>query len=261
MNSNNTTSNNLKINTMGLSFRGLLKRPAFWLGMLLTVVVFSVLINLGFWQLSRAEEKQQLEQHLSDYANRERIPLTELEINKQAYVTGLPVKASLSPVDEKYLLLDNQTYEGRVGYLAYQLMQLENDQYALVERGFVEASKMRSELPNVDWIEDPVSIKARLYQKSANPLSQDLHFELGSPHRIQNLNIEQLEQQWGVRIAPYVIQPQMETWPYPQPWQPIPLKAEKHLGYAVQWFSMAGALCLLSLWVLIRALRKGVHHE
>lgn len=179
----------------------------------------------------------------------------------QGSLTGRRVQGLLTPIAGKTLLLDNQTFEGQVGYLAYQLVQQSDTTYALMERGFVAAAQARSELPEVVWMSEPLYMQARLYQKSLNPLSHDLHLEAGTPHRIQNLNIEALAQMWSLDIAPYVIQPQMDKWPYPQPWRPVSLSSDKHFGYAVQWFAMAVALCLLSGWVFFKALRKGVSDE
>lgn len=258
MNSNNTTSNNLKMNTMRLSFGYLLQRPSFWLALVLTVVGFSLLINLGLWQLSRAEEKVQLEQALSARENVSPISLDAVSSLGEPYLTGVYVEANLVPQAGKYLLLDNQTYLGQVGYLAYQLVTSEQQQSLLLERGFIAHKGSRTELPQVSWLDESMEITGRLYQRSLNPLSHDLMPEFGlSAIRVQNVNIEQLEQLWEQDIAPYILQPQLGEWPYPQPWQPLPMASAKHYGYAVQWFAMAAALLALSCWVFYRSLRQG----
>lgn len=225
------------------------------------MVVFSLLINLGFWQLSRASEKIAIEQYLSDREFSQPISLIEVGAIQQEYLTGIKVIALLTPVAGKYLLLDNQTYQGHVGYLAYQLMESEQGKGVLLERGFIKAGASRNRLPNVDWLTQPAVIEGRLYQRATNPLSDQLYAEVGEVSRIQNLNINQLANNWQQELEPYVIQPQMDVWPYPQPWQPVPLSSSKHTGYAVQWFSMAVALVGLSVWVLVRALKKGESHE
>ena len=126
-----------------------------------------------------------------------------------------------------------------------------------MERGFIPSKGQRDNLPNVDWLNSPLISEARVYQRSSNPLSDELYIEPGVPHRIQNLNIAELEQYWQHPIEPYILQPRTSDWPYGQPWKPVPLGSAKHTGYAVQWFSMAVALVLLSGWVFIRALKQG----
>ena len=131
-------------------------------------------------------------------------------------------------------------------------MESEKGMKVLLERGFLPASTQREQLPKVAWVTTPIDITARLYQRSTNPLSDKLYMETNIPHRIQNLNIEKLTRVWGHSIQPYVLQPMMPEWHYPQPWQPVPLSSTKHFGYSIQWFSMAAALLILSLWVTFK---------
>ncbi|WP_255199294.1 SURF1 family protein [Vibrio sp. JPW-9-11-11] len=228
---------------------------------LLTVVAFLLLINLGLWQLSRADEKTAIEQRVSDRENLHPLALSELKHDQLTQPTGLRVRFSATPIEGKYLLLDNQNFAGEVGYLALQLMRTEANLWVLLERGFVVAPSTRAQLPTVKWLKEPLKGVGRIYRKSLNPLSQDLFIERGEIGRIQNLNIAQLEREWQIDIEPYVIQPLYSDWPYPQPWQPVSMNAEKHLGYAFQWFSMAFALAVLSLFLLVRTLKQGASHD
>jgi cytochrome oxidase assembly protein ShyY1 len=246
---------------MRLSLGFLVKRPTFWLALILTLVVFSLLINLGLWQLGRADEKLAMEQYLSSREFSQPISMGELESRTKGYLTGIKVKARLTPVSGKYLLLDNQIYQGQVGYLAMQLMINEQGKGVLLERGFVPAADRRSVLPRVEWLNQPIEVTGRLYQRSNNPLSDQLLAESGPVVRIQNLNLARLAEEWQQPLEPYVFQPQVEDWTYPQPWQPVPMTSSKHIGYAVQWFAMAAALLGLSGWVFVRAINKGVAHE
>jgi len=226
------------------------------LGAVLTVAVFVVLVNLGLWQLSRGEEKQASEKVLQLRQNMAPISLGQaLERYPIEQMTGLRVAVSVLPSENMMFLLDNQTHQGKVGYLAYQLMREQNGHWMLLERGFVPAPSERSQLPEVDWLSSPQQFVGRLYQKSLNPLSSDLNIESQIPHRIQNLNLAQLSQWLGEPILPIAFQPQQENWPYPQPWVPFPLSAEKHFGYAVQWFAMATVLLVIALTLCVRLLK------
>nr|WP_282567533.1 SURF1 family protein [Vibrio sinaloensis] len=249
------------MNTITSSFAARFITLRFVGACLLTVVAFWLLINLGLWQLSRADEKSAIQQRVSERENLAPIALSALSPQQLIQPTGLKVTFLATPVAGKYLLLDNQHFSGEVGYLALQLMRTEDNQWVLLERGFVGAPSTREQLPAVKWLTEPRQVVGRIYRKSFNPLSQDLFMERGETSRIQNLNFAQLESEWQMTLEPYVVQPIEPNWPYPQPWQPISMNAEKHQGYAVQWFAMAFVLALLSLFLLVRTLKQGARYD
>jgi len=261
MKSSSSIRTSLNMNTMSGSFFAPLKTTSFVVVCLITVVAFSILINLGLWQLSRAEEKSQIEQKVTQRAQMSPVRLSELTEEQMSNPTGINVSLRAAPIQDRYLLLDNQSADGKIGYLALQLVKTDSGKHVLLERGFVGAPKLRSQLPQVDWLDEELLLEGRLYRKSMNPLSQDLYLEQGEVSRIQNLNFAQLEQYWQIELEPYVLQPLIEHWPYFQPWQPVSMNSEKHLGYAVQWFSMAAALAFISLVLLVRTLIRGGKDE
>ncbi|PFG58364.1 cytochrome oxidase assembly protein ShyY1 [Vibrio sp. ES.051] len=238
-----------------------------WIATCLTVVVFSLLVKLGFWQLERGEEKQALEQAILARADNayQRLGVV-LEENdwREGSIIGTKVKADVIPEPLPVILLDNQTYQGSVGYLAFQVVSIveEPSTYALLELGFVEGTSDRSLLPKVTKLDAPTFITGRLYRKSANPLSSELMPEVGDAIRVQNLNIAQLNQLLNIELMPAVLQPDnLKNWPYDFPWNPLPLNSAKHFGYSIQWFSMAGVFLLLTLIVFVRWQRKLRHME
>ncbi|WP_272945988.1 SURF1 family protein [Vibrio mexicanus] len=265
--SSNRTSAILNSNVMQSSQYPFVRSGRFWLGLTLTVGLFCLLVKLGFWQMSRGEEKQLFEEQLLKQqsvifegmdALLESFSSRGIDVsqnNALSPITGTRIEMDVVPIAGQYLLLDNQTYQGKVGYLAYQLVKSQGH-YVLLERGFVNAKSSRDVLPMVDWLVDPIRLVGRVYQKGSNPLSQELNLELTSPNRVQNLNLPELGDVWGVELLNFVVQPQLEGWPYPQPWQPVPLSSQKHFGYAVQWFSMAAALFVLSGYVLFRLVKQ-----
>ncbi|KIO37117.1 SURF1 family protein [Shewanella sp. cp20] len=221
---------------------------------LVTLLVFTVLVKLGLWQQGRAAEKQALQQALElkqaaaplDY--RQLLSLAEHES-----LTGYRLEVTATPIDAPAILLDNQVYEGRVGYLAYQVMRVEADAPLLmVELGFIDSGLDRQKLPQITRMTQTVTLSGRVYQRASNPLSQHLLPEVGDPMRIQNLNLTELSQQLGMPLAPAILQPEaIPGGALPHPWQPIPMSAQKHQGYALQWFSMATVFLILMTYLLI----------
>ncbi|HAS6974075.1 TPA: SURF1 family protein [Vibrio parahaemolyticus] len=234
----------------------------FGIAVCLTVVVFSLLVKLGFWQLERGQEKQALEQAILARADAPYQSLTSVLDNndwREESVIGVKVQTEAKPEPLPVVLLDNQTFQGKVGYLAYQVVSVGQDPItlALLELGFVEGRRTRDSLPTVTMLKSPTNVTGRLYRKSMNPLSSELMPEMGEGIRVQNLNIYELNELLNVELMPAVLQPDnLENWAYPFPWNPLPLTSAKHFGYAVQWFAMAAVFLLLTIVVCIRWFRK-----
>ncbi|HCH5319379.1 SURF1 family protein [Vibrio parahaemolyticus] len=270
MKSSKRTSVNLNRNTVdivppvssSLLSHKLWLSKRFGIAVCLTVVVFSLLVKLGFWQLERGQEKQALEQAILARADAPYQSLTSVLDNndwREESVIGVKVQAEAKPEPLPVVLLDNQTFQGKVGYLAYQVVSVGQDPItlALLELGFVEGLRTRDSLPTVTTLKSPTNVTGRLYRKSMNPLSSELMPEMGEGIRVQNLNISELNELLNVELMPAVLQPDnLENWAYPFPWNPLPLTSSKHFGYAVQWFVMAGVFLLLTMVVCIRWFRK-----
>ena len=224
-----------------------------------TVSLFLLLVKLGFWQLSRAELKENIQSQLT--ARQALAPLSFdqlLALPPTEPLTGYRLNVTVSPIGDKVFLLDNQTFNGRVGYLALQVLQVMPDTpWLLVELGFVPAGNDRRQLPTFPQITQTQTLDGRLYQKQANPMSSALMAESGWPKRIQNLNIPQIEEVLNHPVALAVFQPtSIPEIALPHPWKPIPMSAQKHLGYALQWFSLAFAFALLMIFFIRSRLKK-----
>ncbi|MGL4712396.1 MAG: SURF1 family protein [Shewanella sp.] len=227
--------------------------------LILTVAVFTVLVKLGLWQLARGTEKTALLAQME--ARQTSLPLRfeqlQLKVDKEG-VTGYRLQVHATPASSQIWLLDNQIYQGQVGYLAFQPLQVEAEQpWLLVELGFIAAGSHRDELPHITPLSGKLNIEGRLYQKQINPLSQALMAEMGASIRFQNLNIPEMAKAIGHPVLPVVLQPeQLPSLTLPHPWQPFPLSAQKNWGYALQWFSMAAVFAGLMLWQGIQYVKR-----
>ncbi|OCH59714.1 cytochrome oxidase biogenesis protein [Vibrio lentus] len=247
------------------------RSKGFWVAVVLTVVSVGILIKLGLWQLDRGNEKLSYEQQLLQRAQQSPKDL-ELVVsdwqrgNTQAQVdltrqiwNGQKVNITLAAQSGLVFLLDNQINQGVVGYVIYMLGNIQSqgaEKRILIDLGFVAASNDRRELPKLGDIVLPTTMSGRLYTRSINPLSQTLGLEETTPKRIQNLNIEELSQYTKKEVMPFVFQPQnLEPWPYEFLWRPTAMKSEKHFGYSVQWFVMAGVLLFLMVLIGYRYMK------
>ncbi len=222
--------------------------------------IFSLilLIKLGSWQLNRGYEKQRYEQRLQITQNQ--AALTQQEFIKTSDFDSLPgrrLSIEVTPTSKPLLALDNQVYQGRAGYLVFQLTAVAPDSpLLLIELGFAPANPDRTQLPQVLPLTNKRRLQGRLYHRLRNPVSHRLFAEPGSPTRIQNLNIPELSRLIQNPVFPVVFQPEAVSFdqqrrPLAKPWNPLPMPAKKHFGYAMQWFSMALGLLIIGL-ILIR---------
>ncbi|NMH65033.1 SURF1 family protein [Shewanella salipaludis] len=254
MNPSSSTKSTLKTNRVFTDIPRKLPGNFSWLIVLITVSLFMLLVKLGFWQLARAEEKALLQQQLLTRQAAAPLDYRTLISGAEPEPTGYRLRVTAGPALAHVFLLDNQVYLGKVGYLAYQAMEVEPGlPWLLLELGFVEAGPRRDELPRLSPLRGRLKLAGRLYRKQANPMSRALMAESGWPMRLQNLNLPELAQLLNHELAPAVLQPELlPGLTLPHPWQPIPMSAQKHRGYAMQWFSMAAALACLGLWLIIR---------
>jgi cytochrome oxidase assembly protein ShyY1 len=216
----------------------------------LTVLVFSALVKLGFWQNSRALEKEQRLARIEQLKSQN--PLSLQQVNLLAVnenINDMPV-AIEGVFDEKSVfLLDNQVNKGRLGYRAYQVLIAEQ-QAVLVNLGWVQGSINRQELPNVKSLlgKHLIHGNVRLIEVGIQ-LQEQVFSDLQWPLRIQQVELDKFSTLINRQLLPFVIYLDVdEKIGFEKNWQPIVMPPEKHRAYAFQWFSLAIAWFILMVW-------------
>lgn len=235
-----------------------LSRPEIlaFIALILIFCLFLLMLKLGFWQLSRAEEKTRILQNIEtkmaqkplDFNRLNQLVLNNYSLRKSDInLTGYKFKFQALPIQGKLIMLDNQIYQGQVGYLVFQpIMVNENSPLLLLELGFIKGLATRDSLPAIEELSGWQVFSGRIYQKQVNPLSYQLYPEFDWPKRIQNLNFQALSSIYGQPFLPVILQPNNIDNQLPKPWMPVAMSSEKHLGYAFQWFAMAITLIILT---------------
>jgi surfeit locus 1 family protein len=228
-------------------------KPGFWPS-IVTLIVFGILISLGFWQLDRAQQKRDL---LASYEGDSRDTVVQLEPDLRS-VTDLNYQfatASGYYDAEHQFLLDNRTHRGRAGYHVLTPLKLRESSVAvLVNRGWIPMGASRAELPDAGVSAQRRSVEGRLKQPSAGGLV------LGEeqprqrwPYRIQRVDIERLSAELGYPLLPVILLLDGEQRDgYVRDWNPLQSGPERNVGYAVQWFGLAAALLIIYLVVNTR---------
>jgi cytochrome oxidase assembly protein ShyY1 len=230
-----------------------------WPMVIFTMLVFSSLIKLGFWQIDRALEKEQRQQRISELSQRQALSLAQvLALNGlQDGINDLPIQLNGDFVSEKVFLLDNQPDKGRLGYRVYQIIE-SNDDAILVNLGWVQGSIDRNILPEITAITGRHTITGNVREVEVGIQLQEQNLTGSSwPLRVQQIELDKFSQLIGKKLLPFVVYlDKKETMGYKKNWQPIVMPPEKHRAYAFQWFSLALAWISLMIWAAIKMSKK-----
>lgn len=235
-------------------------RPG-WLPTLATLALLVLFISLGNWQLQRAAYKDAvasaMARGMADQPldlGQAALPPTPSERYRRATVSG-------RYLDRQHWLLDNRLFQGAPGYHVYSLFQPGTGAAPLlVNRGWVSAGPDRAFLPEVQVPPGELTLRGRL------DLPASVGIELGdagldSPAavvRTPYLRIEPLAVALGQRLQPFaLVLDSGQPGAFQYDWiAPRPMSADKHRGYAVQWFAMAIALLIIYVGVNLRRARQ-----
>lgn len=224
------------------------------------MLVQTGLNELGYWQLSRAHEKQQRLEVLAGNENSIISNLTTISEEQISEFSRVELEVEL--VSRKNILIENKIQNGNLGYHVVNLVQdVESKNYLLVNRGWIEGLANRAELPMVDLPASYWQLNARIYPVNLQVLSGDAEIEeYGNSIRIPVLDAsvtEGLEKLLSVDIEPYVLRiDHQDSYALDVDWAWVSMLPEKHLAYAFQWFALSLAFLIVSLFVLVKRIPK-----
>ena len=240
--------------------------------LLFGLLLLALLCSLGFWQLERAEEKRELaERHA---ARQQQAPI-DLTADIASFLTGdfdrdalADRRVSLvgSTLENGYLLLDNRTRSGRVGYEVIVLVKTDLGVIP-VNLGWVAGDPARRQLPVVNLSSGQTTLAGRFYVApgEAYTLAEPVAPET-LPAVIQTYDFDSLqpaiERFFGAPLLPVFVRIAPEhPLAYRADWQVVNQSPDKHVGYAVQWFTMAGVLLIALIIRLARVASARVEGE
>lgn len=223
-----------------------------WMLLAMALLLWPILVGLGFWQLDRAEQKSELLETWKVRAQQVH-SLASHDLEKFSSIE------SQGEFDrERWLLLDNRTRAGKVGYEVVALFYpQEVTTPVLINLGWIQANQDRRIYPEVVLPEGTITVSGRLTEPSELLVLAESSPQQGWPQRLQRLDISRLEKQLGLNVMPWVIRPDDPIIAHLDlSWTPTVMQPEKHQAYALQWFVMAVVLLGLIVWNLYK-LRNG----
>ena len=221
----------------------------------ITIVLFGILLSLGFWQLDRAGQKRLL---LAEYNAGARATVLRLDAGVRS-VTGLQYQfaSATGHFDaEHQFLLDNRTHEGVAGYEVLTPLILRDAAVGvLVNRGWIPLGVSRQALPQIPVGRGERTVTGRLKEPALKGFTLgDEEIRRGWPYRVQRVDINRLAGELGYPLLPLelLLDPGQPDG-YVRDWHPLmTFGPERNVGYAVQWFGLAAALIVIYLAVNLR---------
>ncbi|MFO7603424.1 MAG: SURF1 family protein [Gammaproteobacteria bacterium] len=222
---------------------------------LVVVLLFPILVRLGFWQLDRAEEKEQIQTLFEQRAKLPAITLDHLpedleEIKyRRVVLTGHYDRAH-------HILLDNKVYQQAAGYHVLTPVKLSaSGKVVLVNRGWVPGGLDRRVLPEIESPTDALQINGVISLPSSKVFTLSEYNRAGTswPAVYQWIDFADIGQATGMDILPLIVlQDPEDEHGYVRNWSKVDLKPEKNISYAVQWFALALALLIIYIVVNLR---------
>jgi surfeit locus 1 family protein len=216
--------------------------------------------RLGFWQLSRAAEKNALHASIEQQSRLAVLDTLPSDTQQTALLhhRRVQLRGRWSSLHTVYL--DNRQMNGRQGLFVVTPLLLTDGRALLVQRGWLPRDA--DERTRVDEVPTPsgeIVIDGRI----APPPARLFEFEGADVGRTrQNLDIDAFARETALRLLPYsVLQTAaadnrlLRDWPAPA------TGVAKHHGYAFQWFGLSTLVVILYVWFQIIQPRRARHAD
>lgn len=234
-------------------------RPAL-IPTLVTLILFPILVGLGFWQLDRAQQKRAIQAEYDARSNESPVNIGPL-LQDAETLRFYRVMAKGSYEPDYQVLIDNRIQDGRVGYYVITPLRIQgSDMRVLVNRGWVPLGASRQDLPKIETPTGSQAVTGVATVPSARV------FQLAEPAPItdewqivwQHMDMKRYESAVPFSIQPVVIllDPDSSTGGFDRQWMRLDAGIAVHQGYAFQWFMLAVALLVIYVVVNLR-LRAG----
>lgn len=214
----------------------------------LTIAMLALLIALGRWQLRRADQKRALYDAFDQGADATRT----IELETPPLPRYQHAEAQGKYDGSRQILIDNMTNtDGRAGYFVITPFALAAGGWLLVNRGWVPVGAHRAVLPPLEVPENPRSVRGRADRLPVAGIKLGNAPELRPPFPAvasfpDHADIEHLlhESSWARAADVLLLDPDQPDG-YVRRWQAPGFPPLRHVAYAVQWFGLALALCVI----------------
>jgi len=219
---------------------------------LLVVALLPALLWLAAWQLGRADEKRHL-------INLQAQQMLAAPVQLDSRVHDLePLRYRRVWIDGEYdsehqFLLDNQVVNGKAGFHVMTPFHIQGTSMSiLVNRGWLAGSADRKTLPDVTLMDKSHRLSGMIsgFSGVGYELSGAEVPSSGWPAVVQLIKTKTLVKRLGYPLLPYQLWlDESFSEGYHRDWKIRRyMTPEKHMGYALQWLSLALLVLVFYLW-------------
>lgn len=224
-----------------------------WKLTVFVVICLPIVIRLGFWQLDRAKQKEAIIAAQQSLMAEAAVALEVLPAEQWQPFRNVGLRGTFG---KAIFLVDNQMYKSQFGYEVVQPFSYGQGQMILVSRGWVPGSLDRRQLPPITTPAGEQQLQGYLYQPGKLIKLGETEQQQGWPQVVPSASVENMYKLLGKndKISPHFLVRLAENSPalFTAHWQLVNVLPERHIGYAVQWFLMAGLLVVLFIYASIR---------
>ena len=211
------------------------------------IIFGSVFVFLGFWQIERGAEKDQIVSNFEEAQMKQPLPISNNSKKwDRVYVNGALDKS-------KTIFIDNTIYKGALGYKVVAPLILDMDGIILVDFGWTKQPERRGDVKTVEISSNEnISVTGVLEQPELGLVLSDELFSSSWPKISQSKSIDALQELFDEKIYPFILLSDFRkdsdlTYIKPVVTNMPPVK---HYGYAGQWFAMFIALTIMYIYFL-----------
>ena len=245
------------------------------LGTLITVICIPTFIKLGFWQYDKAALKQKIQANFEQTNTNQSPNLNDYLLNSEQ------LEFKKVEVDGEYekqyqILIDNKVENSLAGYHVITPLKIkDSDTYVLVNRGWIQGSKSRADIPVFDTPAGALKIKgmAWLPTKKIFTLEDKMPVDIAPLDKTpedktqastnaewqlvwQNLDMQKYVKSAPIKILPIIVKLDNDSAAggFVRNWEMSADRIVTHMGYAYQWFGFAFAALAIYLYLGIKKL-------
>ena len=228
------------------------------LGTLITLCCIPLFIKLGLWQYNKAAQKQNIQ---TAFNRSEQIsyPGIDLIKNPEKYQFR-KLKITGEYATQYQILIDNQVEQEKAGFnVITPLKIVGNNQYILVNRGWIAGGARHTDIPAFETPSGVVNVEGMLWLPTTKIFTLEDKASQDDSIRNwqvvwQNLDMEKYRKKAPIQVLPLIIKLDSKSAAggFVRNWEMPTDRIVTNLGYAYQWFGFAFAAFAIYLYMSIK---------